>query len=103
MCGFADSGDFRNAHRIEQALESGLASRDDRWSGAIAVGSLAFIETVKNDLGVKAAHRDVVGLNGSYALREPTETYAGKFTGEIEALSIENTFFWDETLENAGT
>ena len=34
------------------------AVRDDRWSEAIAVGSLAFVETVKNDLGVKARHRD---------------------------------------------
>jgi hypothetical protein len=25
--------------------------RDDRWSEAIAVGSLAFVETVKNDPG----------------------------------------------------
>jgi hypothetical protein len=53
LCGFADWGDFQSAHRqwVEQALENGLAVRDDRWSEAIAVGSLAFVESVKSDLG----------------------------------------------------
>ena len=38
--------DFQRAHRqrVEQGLENGLASRDDRWSEAIAVGSLTFVE-----------------------------------------------------------
>ena len=39
-------------------MENGDAPREDRWSEALAVGSLAFVERVKNDLGVKAAHRD---------------------------------------------
>ena len=33
--------------------------RDERWSEAIAVGRLAFVGR-QNDLGVKAAHRDVI-------------------------------------------
>ena len=52
----------------------------NRWSEAIAVGSLPFVETVKNDLGVKAIHRKVVQADGTYALREPAEAYAGNFT-----------------------
>lgn len=32
-----------------------------------AVGSLAFVDGVKNQLGVKAAHRDVLETDGSYA------------------------------------
>jgi hypothetical protein len=31
---------------------------------------------VKNELGFKAAHRDVVESDGSYVLRETTEAYA---------------------------
>ena len=77
--------------------------RDDRWSEAIAVGSLAFVERVKNDLGVKAKHREVIEADGSYALREPPEAYAGKFTGENEALSSENTILWDESVDHART
>jgi hypothetical protein len=34
--------------------------RDERWSEEIAVGSLAFAERVKNDLGVKAMHHEVL-------------------------------------------
>jgi hypothetical protein len=36
-----------------------------RWSEAIAVGSLVFVETVKSDLGVKDRHRDVIEVDGT--------------------------------------
>jgi hypothetical protein len=36
-----------------------------RWSESIAVGSLAFVERVKNDLGIKAAHREVLEADGN--------------------------------------
>ena len=105
MCGFTDLRDFQRAHRqwVEQALENGCAPGDDRWSEAIAVGSLAFVETVKNDLGVKAMHRGVVQADGTYALREPSEAYTRNLTGETEALSSENTLLWNERPENPGT
>ena len=105
LCGFTDLRDFQRAHRqwVEQALGNGCAPRDDRWSEAIAVGSFAFVETVKNDLGVKARHREVVQADGAYALHEPSEAYTGNFTGENEALSSENTLPWNESLENPGT
>ena len=83
-------------------MENGGAPREDRWSEALAVGSLAFVERVKNDLGVKAMHREVVQADGTYALREAAEAYARNFTGENEALSSENTFTWNESLENPG-
>ena len=105
MCGFADLRDFQNAYRqwVEHSLEGALAVRDDRWSEAIAVGSLAFVETVKNNLGVKAMHREVIETDGTYALREPAESYSGNFTGENAALSSENTLPWNESFDNPGT
>jgi putative transposase len=105
LSGFADLTDFQRAHRqwVEQGLEHGLAVRDDRWSEAIAVGSLAFVEAIKNDLGIKATHREVIQTDGSYTLREPSELYVRGFAGKNEALRLENTFFWDETVDNAGT
>ena len=76
-----DLRDFQTAHRqwVEQALENGCAPRDDRWSEALAVGSLAFVERVKNDLGIKAMHREAVRADGIYALREPSEACARRF------------------------
>jgi putative transposase len=104
LCGFADLRDFQRAHRqwVEQALENGRALREDRWSEAIAVGSLDFVERVKNDLGIKAMHREAVHADGIYALREPSEAYARRFAAVSEALRSENTFPWNESLENPG-
>jgi hypothetical protein len=39
--------------------------RDDRLAEAIAIGSLAFVETVRNGFGVKARHRDVIEADGT--------------------------------------
>lgn len=105
LCGFGERADFQRAQRqwIEQALEGASVVRDDRWSKAIAVRSLAFIETIKNNLGVKAMHREVIEANGTYALREPAEPYARNFTGEIKPLSAENTLLWDEGAGNVRT
>jgi hypothetical protein len=69
----------------------------------LSLGSLVFVEKVKSDLGVKAMHREVLQADGTYALREPAEAYAGNFTDKNEALSSENTILWNESLESAST
>jgi hypothetical protein len=56
---------------------------------------------VKSELGSKAAHRDVIEADGSYVLREPAEAYALKINGENEALRSQNTFFWNEIVDEA--
>lgn len=56
---------------------------------------------MKSDLGFKVAHRDVIETDGTYALREPAEAYASNFTGESEALTRQNTFFWNEIIDEA--
>jgi hypothetical protein len=101
LCGFADSRDLQVAHHqwVEQGLENGLGSRDDRWSESIAVGNLAFVGGVKSELASKAAHRDIIRGDGSYALRELEEPYGLGFAAENEVLRAENTFFWDETVD----
>jgi len=105
LSGFADLGDFLKAHRqwVEHGLENGLTCRDQRWSESIAVGSLAFVENVKNQLGTKASQRDLTEAKGSYALGEPVAAYGAEFTAENEALRQENTLFWDEILGEATT
>jgi putative transposase len=104
LCDFTDLRDFQRAHRqwVEQALENGCAPRDDRWSEALAVGSLAFVEKIKGELGIKALHREVLETDGTYALHDPSEAYARNFTCENEPLSSENTLPWNESLENPG-
>jgi len=48
-------------------------------------------------------HREVIETHGTYALREPSEAYAGKFTGKIEALGTQNTILWNESIDDART
>ncbi|MDO8700407.1 MAG: transposase [Deltaproteobacteria bacterium] len=105
LCGFTDVADFQRAHRkwVEEALTSEMAVRDDRWSKAIAVGSLAFVDKLRSELGVKAMHREVVQLNGTYTLREESEAYGGDFTSENDALTPDNTIPWEENIESIDT
>jgi hypothetical protein len=83
------------------AIGSTVDRQEIRWSESIVVGSLAFIDKVNSELGFRAAHRDVVEADGTYALREPAEAYALGFAAENEALRAENTLFWDETIDEA--
>jgi hypothetical protein len=99
------AGRFSTSHRewVEQALLPERAGREDRWSEAIAVGSLAFVESGKSELGVKAAHRAVEQIDGAYTLREQGEAYDGDLGSESEPLRLENTVLWDENAETAET
>ena len=65
--------EFQKAHRewVEAGSSGDIARRDDRWSESIAVGSEGFVEQVKNELGSKAQHREVLVADGLYTLREP--------------------------------
>ena len=103
--GFTDVRDFQTAHRrwVEQTLESGHTVHDDRWSEAIAVGSLAFVANVKGELGSKALHRAVEHRDGAYALREPGDAYNGDFGTQSDPLRLENTFFWNEKVAASDT
>jgi hypothetical protein len=81
------------------ALRDELSVRDARWSEAVAVGSLSFVEKVKSQLGFKAAHREVIEGGGTYALQEQSEAYGLNLTDKNEALSSENTRFWNKSSE----
>jgi hypothetical protein len=61
LCGFSEVADFQRAHRdwVDEAIKREM-SRESVWSEAIAVGSLSFVNTVKSELGFKAAHREVI-------------------------------------------
>jgi hypothetical protein len=85
--------------RSEQVLVSVRCLRDHRWSEAIAVGTLAFVESVKSELGGRATHRGVEQKDGAYALRERNEAYNGDFSGESEPLRLETRFFGKKTLQ----
>jgi putative transposase len=78
--------DFQQVHRqwIEAALKRKLAVRDARWSEAVAVGSRDFVEKVRSELGIKALHRELEQVDGTYTLRESGEAYRGQFDPKNE-------------------
>ena len=80
--------DFQRAHRqwVEDALARESMRRDACWSEAIAVGSYDFVEKIKQELGAKAAHRDVKESGGVHALREHQSAYASDFDTENDTL-----------------
>jgi len=106
LCGFEKVGDFQKAHRdwVEEAIKREIVARESRWTEAIAVGSLSFVNTVKSELGFKAAHPAAMRqfnsskvqefkvildcsnrrLNGTYVLREEGEAYRSHFSGKNE-------------------
>ena len=88
----------RRREWVDKTVESQSQARESRWSESIAIGSKRFIETTKEKLGIKAKGRQVVGMNGTYELREPAAPYSGNFDGENGPLSVENTYFWDNIL-----
>ena len=58
LCGFSKLADFQQAHRqwVEATLKGKRSGSRVRWSEAVAVGSLDFVEKVKSELGIKAWH-----------------------------------------------
>jgi hypothetical protein len=92
---------FQQAHRrwVDNSLTGERTGREGWWSEAIAFGSLSVVEKVKSQLGFKAAHREVIEGGGTYELREQSEAYRSNFTGKNEALSSENTRFWNDNSE----
>ena len=82
LCGFREIAEFQQAHCrwVDDLLTRENMTRDGRWSEAIAVGNLNFVEQVKSELGFKAAHREVIEAGCTYALREQNEAYGPNFS-----------------------
>jgi hypothetical protein len=54
-------------------------------------------------VGIKAMHREVAQLEGTYMLREQSEAYGEDFASENDSLTLNNTILWEENIETAGT
>ncbi|HYC46956.1 MAG TPA: transposase [Burkholderiales bacterium] len=80
-CGFERLQDFQRAHRewVASAVERGVLTRDTCWTDAVAVGSAAFVERVKHDLGSRGKWREVVTGASYCMLRQETGAYSLDF------------------------
>jgi hypothetical protein len=83
---------------IEETIGAEGQFRDRKWSESIAVGGESFVMMTKEKLGIKARGREVVGEDGSYALRESAAPYNSILGYENDVLRPENAYFWDSNL-----
>jgi putative transposase len=85
LCGFEKLAKFQAAHCqwVAQALTDGRAGREPRWSEAVAVGSRAFVERAKGNLGDLARYREFEEVDGGWVLRQPQCTYSGDSRARI--------------------
>jgi len=77
--------------------------REERWSGAVAVGSHAFVEKVGGELGIKARYREVDDPDGKYVLPEPRGAYTSSFGAENCPLRLDYTILWVESPVSSET
>ena len=68
---------YREHHRlwVGEELEKDARQRESRWTENIAVGSKAFIEQTKTELGIRAKGRESKGHGDTYGLRETEAPY----------------------------
>ena len=87
---------LREAHRhwVNEALAVDIASREDRWSESVAVGSAAYIETVKRELDLRVRRRRVAARDGAFALREPGSAYEVILRDKNRSLRQGNAIYW---------
>jgi len=92
LCGFTTVADFQAAHRewVMHALTGNSARRQTCWSQAVAVGSHAFVEKVKQDLADVARYREIEDADGTCALREPQIAYSTDLNAKIGGLRPKN-------------
>ena len=83
---------------VEKSVAGQGRNRESRWTESIAVGSKAFVERTKAELGIKAIGREVMEADGVYELREGDVSYNPDFGGENSGLRVENSYFWNLTI-----
>jgi len=88
---------LKEVHRkwIQESLQKDKMIRDEKWSQSIAVGNKKYVETIKDQLGIRAIHREIHESGSSFELREDQTPYTPDFDTEIGRLSQKNTYLWD--------
>jgi len=97
LLGFNTYDEVKMYHKrwVDDYLENGKNTRDDKWTMSIAVGNRSFVERVKSLMGVLAIGRKSTEAGDSYQLREPAVPYIAYFGVKKADIGPENTWLWD--------
>ena len=98
LSGMRDEAELQRVHKewVDDAVLKGMP-RSQEWTEAVARGSQAFVESIKDRLGYSARGRRVTRTAEAHVLREPESAYSVDLGGEMEGLRHENTVHFDES------
>jgi putative transposase len=96
LLGFDTYDEVKMYHKkwVDDYLENGKNTRDDKWTMSIAVGNRSFVERVKSLMGVLAIGRKSLEAGDSYQLREPVSPYIVPSGVKKNDIGLENTWLW---------
>lgn len=99
LLGVSSAGALKGAHAkwVSDALRVDRHERDSKWSQSVAIGSEAYIERIKKELGTKVIYRDKKSVDNGFELREEISPYNADFDPKNDSLSPNNRYFWDLT------
>jgi putative transposase len=94
LCGHSDMAAFQAEHRdwVETALRESGARQDAIWTESLAMGSENYIARVKQALGLRASHREMVASGDGHILRESQPPYVLDSDIEKPALRPKTRF-----------
>ena len=79
---------------LRSIAASDPCNREEYWTESIAVGSSAFVEETKKELGWPLEGRETEEKDGMYILKETRKPYNPHFAHKKGSLRAENTYFW---------
>ena len=75
---FLNVGSHEELANLQNQLlgdEIGIGRRNPIWTEAVAVGDDCYLQDLKDSLGVRGYHKQIVGERGSRVLREQDPCY----------------------------
>jgi putative transposase len=78
---------------------SSLLTRDEKWSGSIAVGSEHFVSRVKQELGARGWKRELHGQDDTWHLKERRIPYQKEMTLGNELPIPDNVWLLETSVE----
>ena len=99
LLGINNLAQLQSEHQgwVEAELKKDSAVRKPLWSESLAVGSQAYVQGVKKELGLSATARQIEGQDGLYRVREPRASYTCDFDVKSSRLSNYRHLILDES------
>jgi len=97
LCGVDEIAAFQKSHRewTESKINNNELSREAKWSESLAIGDLAYVEGVHEELKLVARGRECVQITDAYQLKERESAYNTHLPPQKPQLSLENSCYWD--------